>query len=217
MTGRRAVLFDMDGVLVDSEPVIEAAARTGLAEYGVKAEPEDFIPFVGTGEDSYIGGVARKYGLEYKPEMKKRVYEIYLQIVKFQLGIYEGVTGMLQALKDDGWLLAVASSADRIKINANLEAAGIPDSLFSAIISGEDVERKKPWPDIYLKAADCVEVPSENCVVVEDSLSGIKAAKAAGMKCIAVSTSFSRERLKEENPDHICSRTADVRNAIKNL
>ena len=120
------VIFDMDGVLVDSEPVITEAAILGLREYGVQAVPEDFIPFVGTGEDRFIGGVAEKYGVRYKPEMKKRVYTIYLEIVQDKIKIFEGVHELLRKLRDMGIRFAVGSSADRIKVDANLKAAGIP-------------------------------------------------------------------------------------------
>ncbi len=201
---KKSILFDMDGVLVDSEPVIEAAAITGLLEYGVNAKPEDFKPFVGAGEDRYIGGVANKYGVEYKTEMKTRVYEIYLEMVPLKLKVFEGVKELLNNLKNNGHKLALASSADRVKIDANLKVADIPTEYFDAIISGEDVINKKPSPDIYLKAAKAISDKPSNCVVVEDALNGIKAAKSAGMKCIAIASSFSSEILKNETPDWIC-------------
>ncbi len=211
----KAVLFDMDGVLVDSEPVIEAAAIAGLKEYGVDAKPEDFMPFVGTGEDRYIGGVAEKYGVKYKLEMKARVYQIYLDIVQSKLKVYEGVVELLSKLKAEGWKLALASSADRIKIEANLKVAGIPVSVFSAVISGEDVVNKKPSPDIYLKAADKTGTAPADCFVVEDALNGIAAAKAAGMKCIAIASTFAEDLLEKEQPDFICKKVTDVYMILK--
>jgi len=191
-----AVIFDMDGVLVDTEPVILEAAILGLKEYGVTAVPDDFIPFVGAGEDRFIGGVAEKYGLVYKPEMKRRVYEIYIDIVKDRIKVFEGVHGLLELLSEKGVPMALASSADRIKVDANLKSAQIPMELFKAIICGENVERKKPAPDVFLKAARAMGVNPVNCVVVEDAVNGIAAAKAAGMKCIAVVSSFSRVSVK---------------------
>lgn len=209
-----SVLFDMDGVLVDSEPVINAAAIAGLAEFGVHSKPEDFIPFIGTGEDRYIGGVATKYGVPYRLEMKERVYQIYLDIVDTQIHIFEGIHELLVILKEKKMRFALASSADRIKINANLKAAHIDPSLFEVILSGEDVQNKKPSPDIYLLAANKLGVPSSDCFVVEDALNGIQAAKAAHMRCIAVSTSFSAEQLVKENPDFICKDLFEVRKVL---
>jgi len=199
-----SVLFDMDGVLVDSEPVINAAAMAGLAEFGVHSMPEDFIPFIGTGEDRYIGGVAAKYGVPFRKEMKERVYRIYLDIVDEQIKTFDGVHELLATLKAKNIRFALASSADRIKIDANLRAAGIDQALFGAILSGEDVTNKKPSPDIYLLAAQKLGVPVTDCIVVEDALNGIQAAKAAGMRCVAVSTSFSADQLAKEHPDFIC-------------
>ena len=211
----QAVLFDMDGVLVDSEPVILAAAMACLKEYGLQPKDKDFIPYIGAGEDRFIGGVAEKYGLIYRKEMKERVYQIYREIAPEKLRIYEGAAELLIQLKQYGIHCILASSADQTKIQTNLNVAGIHENLFSAIISGEDVDRKKPAPDIYLTAARKVNIPPINCVVVEDALNGIKAAKAAGMKCIAVATTFDRQMLQEENPDFICGQIVEVGDKIK--
>jgi len=205
LSAGKAVIFDMDGVLVDSEPVILAAAIAGLAEYGVAAHPDDFKPFVGAGEVRFIGGVAEKYGVAYRPEMKDRVYEIYLRIVDDKLKLYSGVQESLHRLRDAGWVLAVASSADRIKVEANLRVAAIATELFQVILSADDVQRKKPDPEIYLLAAKRLGVAPRDCIVVEDAVNGIRAAHAAGMRCVALATTFVSEVLEKENPEWIVS------------
>ena len=206
----QAIIFDMDGVLVDSEPVITKAARLALAEYGIAAQDADFHPFTGMGEDRFIGGVAEKYGVAYQLEMKRRTYEIYLQIVDREIGIYPGIPALLQALRARGLKTAVASSADAVKVRANLPAAGIETVLFDVLCSGEDVIHKKPAPDIFLLAAGRLEVPPEACVVIEDALSGIQAAKAAGMHCVAIATSFPSERLLAAGADAVLEQTRDL-------
>jgi HAD superfamily hydrolase (TIGR01509 family) len=113
--------------------------------------------------------------------------------------------------------MAVASSADRVKINANLRVAGIAQSDFKAVISGEDVINKKPSPEIYEKAAGAIGVHPGNCIVIEDALNGIQAAKAAGMRCVAVTTSFTKEMLEKEKPDYICSSIGEVYGIISKL
>lgn len=208
--GQIAVLFDMDGVLVDSEPVIAAAAMAGLKEYGVNAAHEDFLPFIGAGEDKYIGGVSEKHGVPYHLDMKKRVYEIYLDLVDENLTVYQGTRPLLERLTAAGFPIALASSADQVKIRANLRVAGIPTHTFGAVVGGEDVERKKPFPDIYLKAAEMLGADPAACVVVEDAVNGIRAAKAAGMRCIALTTSFSADVLQREEPDAICNAIEDI-------
>ncbi len=203
MNKETAVIFDMDGVLVDSEPVILAAAMAGLKEFGVQAAPEDFAPFIGCGEVRFIGGVAEKYGVAYRPEMKDRVYQIYLEIVDEKLKLYQSVPEYLQQLLAAGYVLALASSADRIKIEANLRVAGIRPDLFSVILSAEDVEKKKPHPEIYLRTAERLGLPPQQCIVVEDALNGIRSAKAAAMRCLAVCSTFTNEELLCESPDFI--------------
>ena len=204
------VIFDMDGVLTDSEPIINAAAIEGLREFGVKAKPADFLPFVGTGEDGYIGGVARLYGTEYSPEMKKRVYAIYLGILPGMIKPFPGVLGMIGRLKSMKITMAVASSADRIKVEANLKGIGVTFDTFQVIIAGEDVTSKKPAPDIYLAAAARMRVSSENCCVIEDAVNGITAAKAAGMRCVAVEHSFPAAELRKAGPDCIRGSFQDI-------
>ena len=209
------IIFDMDGVLVDSEPVIEAAARAGLAEYGIKAVPEDFHPFVGAGEDRYIGGVAEKYGVPFKLEMKARVYEIYLEMVDKEIGIYEGIPELLAELRRMGYKLALASSADRIKVDANLKAAKIDPSVFEVLLSGSDVERKKPFPDIYLKACEGLGIDPSNALIIEDAVNGVQAAKAAGCYCCGITSSFSAEALRAEGADFIKSETPSIIELLK--
>ena len=199
----RGVLFDMDGVLADSEQYICKAAIMMFAEYGLTVKPIDFKPFVGTGENRYIGGVAEKYGLEVDiVKVKARTYEIYKSIIRGNLKPLPGAVRMVNRCRNMELRLALATSADTVKMEANLLEIGIPESTFNAIITGLDVENKKPAPDIYIKAAEKIGLHPEECLVVEDAVSGIKAAKSAGCKCLAVTTSFDRALLYEA--DWIC-------------
>jgi beta-phosphoglucomutase len=193
----KAVLFDMDGVLVDSEEFICKAAIEMFREKGLIVKPEDFIPFVGTGENRYIGGVAEKYNFPVDiQEVKKRTYEIYRTLVQNKLRPLPGVKEFINSCKDRKLKIAVATSADEVKMRINLMEIGLPVETFDTTVNGLQIERKKPFPDIYLKAAELLGVPPENCLVVEDAPSGIKAARAAGMKCLAVMSSFEEEELK---------------------
>ncbi len=213
----QAILFDMDGVLVNSEPVITEASILGLKEFGVQARWEDFHAFTGMGEDRFIGGVAELHGVPYRVEMKRRVYEIYLDIVKDKIEVYPGTLPTLTRLQGAGLRCALASAADLIKVRANLAAAGIAESLFAALVSGDDVPNKKPAPDVYLLAAQRCGVEPAHCVVVEDALSGIAAARAAGMRCVAVETSFPRERLLQAGADAVCKDISGVWEALEGL
>jgi len=205
----RAAIFDMDGVLTDSEPLIKTAAIAMFAEKGLEVLPEDFFPFVGTGEDRYIGGVAEKYKFPLDlPAAKKRTYEIYLDLVPRQLEMFPGALLLVKACCGAGLRTAVASSADRIKISANLKKIGLPLQTWDAVVAGEDIAAKKPAPDIFLEAARKLNQPAVACVVVEDAINGVQAAKAAGMRCIAVAHTFPAARLKAA--DLIRQKISDV-------
>jgi beta-phosphoglucomutase-like phosphatase (HAD superfamily) len=117
----RAILFDMDGVLVDSEEYIFEAAKLMFAEHGVKVQPQDALPFVGTGENSYISGIGRANGFEVHIERDKaRTYQIYGEITRGKLSSLPGTKSFIRQCKQKGLKLAVASSADRVKIDINL-------------------------------------------------------------------------------------------------
>lgn len=204
------VIFDMDGVLTDSEPVINAAAIACLREHGIDPKPADFAPFVGTGEDRYIGGVAELHGLVYDPAMKTRTYEIYLQILPGMIRAFPGVHDLIRDIARAGMGMAVASSADRIKVEANLAAIGIPLTTFRAIVTGEDVTLRKPHPDIFLAAARLAGAEPGSCCVIEDAISGVRAAKAAGMRCIAVEQTFPAAVLLPGAPDLVRRAVADI-------
>jgi HAD superfamily hydrolase (TIGR01509 family) len=192
----KGVIFDMDGVLVDSEPFICRAACKMFEEKGLMVKPEDFTPFIGTGENRFIGGVAEKYGFPVDIEqVKKRTYDIYLEIIKGALKPLPGVFTFIERCRCLNKKLAVASSADRRKVKGNLDEIGLSDGLFETIVTGEDVARKKPNPDIFLLAAERLKLKPQECLVVEDAVSGVAAAKSAGARCLALLTSFDRQAL----------------------
>jgi HAD superfamily hydrolase (TIGR01509 family) len=195
-SGIKAAIFDMDGVLCDSEPLINAAAVGMFREKGLAVRPDDFLPFIGTGEDRYISGVAELYNFPLDIAAgKKRAYEIYLELVPQQLEAFNGARELVEACRNAGLRVAVASSADFIKIEANLNKIGLPLSSWDAVVSAEDVVNKKPAPDIFLAAARKLNLAPGECVVIEDAVNGVEAAKAAGMHCVAVAHTFAPEKL----------------------
>ena len=148
------VIFDMDGVLVESEPFIAEAAVRMFAEKGVAVRPEDFRPFIGMGEDRFLGGVAEARGVVLDlPRDKVRTYEIYLELIQGRLEPLPGVADFIGRCRSLGLRLAVASSADRMKVEGNLRQLGLPSGTFDAVVVGEDIVRKKPAPDIFLEAS----------------------------------------------------------------
>jgi beta-phosphoglucomutase len=194
----QAVLFDMDGVLVDSEAIMLQGAQEALSEWGIDAAPEDFVPFIGAGEDRFVGGVAELHGVPYVKAMKARAYERYGALAEVTPIVIPGAAEMLRELLAAGIKVAVCSSADMVKVVINLKALGLKPEELGALMTGESVERKKPWPDIYLKGAEALGVEPARCIVVEDAVNGIRAGHAAGMRVVGVTTSFTPAQLAEQ-------------------
>lgn len=194
----KAVLFDMDGVLVDSEAYIRQAAMNMFAEKGYSVTADDFLPFTGMGENRYLGGVAEKHKIPFDLEKDKaRTYEIYAELVRGKLSPLDGVHKFVDSCIKKELKMAVASSADPVKVNINLDEIGLERSMFQAIVTGLDIEHKKPAPDIFLKAARLLGEDPASCLVVEDAISGVSAGKAAGARVLALTTSFTPDELSE--------------------
>jgi HAD superfamily hydrolase (TIGR01509 family) len=151
---------------------------------------------VGAGENRYIGGVAEKYHFPIDIERdKKRTYDIYLEIIKGRLQPLPGVHEFIGKCRKMGKKIAIASSADLRKVRGNLEEIELPFGTFDAVITGEDVVHKKPAPEIFLTAARKIGLEARGCLVVEDAVNGVAAAKGAGARCLALTTSFSEREL----------------------
>ncbi len=207
------VIFDMDGVLVDSEAFICQAACRMFQEKGLAVSPDDFRPFIGTGENRYLGGVAEKYHFPVDiDEIKKRTYDIYMEIIQGALQPLPGVHAFIEKCKTLGKKLAVASSADRRKVIGNLTEIGLSPKHFGAIIVGEDIVHKKPAPDIFLLAAERLELSPQRCLVIEDAVTGVAAAKAAGARCLALTTSFGQDQLL--GADYFAASLAEAPEAV---
>jgi len=205
----KGILFDMDGVLVDSEEFIFEAAKLMFAEHGVTVKPSDALHFVGMGENKYIAGIGERNGFVVDIERDKaRTYKIYEEITLGKLKPLPGVNEFIEKCQNLGFKMAIASSADKVKILINLREIGLSPDIFQAIVNGQDVERKKPFPDIYLLAAEKLGLKPEECWVVEDAVSGVSSGRAAGCNCLALTTSFPAEKLAEA--DWICKDLSEV-------
>jgi len=157
---------------------------------------EDFRPFIGMGEDRYIGGAAETRGIQLDVARDKaQLYVIYQRVIRGRLQPLPGAREFVAGCRGRGLAVAVASGADKIKVYANLEEVGLPPATFDAVVDGNDVVRKKPAPDIFLEAARRLGLPPETCLVIEDAVSGVAAARAAGSRCLALTTSFTAGEL----------------------
>ncbi len=198
-------IFDMDGVLCDSEQFIaEAAIKMFKTCYQINVTANDFEPFIGMGEDRYLGGVAEKYGITLQPEKDKtETYRLYAEVVKGQLNALPGVEKFIRELASQKKKLAVATSADEVKMKVNLTEIGLEIDIFDALVSGLEIKNKKPAPDIFIEASKRLNVPINQCVVFEDAINGVEAAKSAGAFCVGITSSFSGDELLDAGADSI--------------
>ncbi len=192
----KGIIFDMDGVLLDSEPYIIEAVTQMFDEFGLKITAEDFHPYTGTGERNCIRRMAENY--DFLIDLEKattRTYDIYLELINGKLNPLPGAKEFINNCKKLGKKVAIATSADIRKAVGNLAEIKIPPETFDAIVTANNVRHTKPAPDIFLLAAEKLGLKATECLVVEDALSGIQAAKAAGAKCLAITSSFTHEIL----------------------
>lgn len=190
------VIFDSDGVIVDSEPFSLAAFRQAMEEQGVFLNDDDIMANCGLTDADIVRYVSEKFGINADLDLfHARKQELYQEmILSGNLKACDGATELLSKLEGEHIPFALASSGSVSKIRLNLTRVGLWDR-FPIKISGEDMERGKPHPDIFLASAKRLNLEPDRCVVIEDSLNGIEAAHRAGMKCVAVIGAFSRERL----------------------
>ncbi|HSF05784.1 MAG TPA: HAD family phosphatase [Methylomirabilota bacterium] len=192
--GIEAVLFDMDGVLVDSEPLHLEAARRLLATHGVRYSQEENAEFIGFTDLEIFTILKSRHGLA--PAIAELARQFAMELVELltrEAVPLPGVPAVLVALRRAGYRLALASSSTPQVIAATLRALRI-DELFSTVVSSVEVGRGKPAPDVFLLAASRLGLPPGRCLVVEDSRNGVLAAKRAGMACVAVPCAATRHQ-----------------------
>jgi HAD superfamily hydrolase (TIGR01509 family) len=193
----RGVILDVDGVLVDSEPFTREAVSRLFAEKGVTVRPEELVSFAGTGEGHTIEALAHEFAVPVDlARDKERLYTIYTHLVRGRLRPLPGVFDFLSQCRRHNLKVAVASSADAIKVEDNLHEIGLDPTRLDALVDGSEVQRKKPAPDIFLRAAELLKLAPTVCLVVEDAIAGVAAAKAAGARCLALTTTFPADCLR---------------------
>jgi len=192
VTAYRAVIFDMDGVLVDSEPVFFEAVNELLKPAGKRIQWEDYQHLLGSTMSHTWRSVLETVGLdvEHAPRYIEAYGDTLLDLLRRPRSLIVGVDPLIADLKRQGIPIAVATASRLAWAEAVLgEGAGVPLDTFDAVVSREQVENGKPAPDLYLQAASLLSVPAEQCVAIEDTIPGIASAKAAGMYAIQVRAS----------------------------
>ncbi len=185
-----ALIFDMDGTLVDSEPLHHQAWRQTLQAHGVDSFSwEQFMVYIGTSNEKVAADFIASAGLQLEvTELVRRKQSIYLQMIE-RLQVLPGVRTVLQRFAPC-CRLAVASSSHLLELERILAVHRL-EQCFTAVVGGDMVTRKKPEPDIYLETCRLLALPPDRCVAFEDSTAGVLAASRAGLKVIAVPNSWA--------------------------
>ncbi|WP_339655415.1 HAD-IA family hydrolase [Flavobacterium frigidarium] len=192
----KTIIFDMDGVIVDTEPVHRYAYFQQFSELNVAVTEEMFTSYTGNSTRNTFQKVKETFQLDHDVEdliQRKRTIFNDAFDNKEDLELLPGVEDLIKDFYNKGMQLILASSASKVTISRVFNRFKLHD-YFTHIVSGEDFPMSKPHPAIFEHAASLSIAPKENCIVIEDSTAGIKAAKAAGIYCIAYNSFHSKQQ-----------------------
>lgn len=210
---KKAVIFDMDGVLIDSEPVYLQLFRDLLRENGCTVDEKRMYALAGASGEQMWRMVAQMWKEDIGPEEMRRIYKERYADYQFPYRetVCPGIRPLMNWLKEQQIVLALASSSSEQVIKDALKAMEL-EGYFFCIVSGKMFRESKPNPEIYLHTLSVLGLPAKECMAVEDSTYGIQAAKAAGLQVAAVKdTRFSFD---QSQADWLLSRTADLKELL---
>ena len=205
------VVFDMDGVLIDSEDLSISIGIKFFQKMGRSLEKKDFLPHLGTGEYDFFSGPAKDNGISFDMSQASSFFKSqYKKEIKKKSLALDGAFSFIERVKRTGLKIAIASSAKKWKVEENLRNIGFEPSFFDAVITEEDIKRNKPYSDIYLLALIKCAESCENAVVFEDARGGIRAAKSAGIRTVSLTTTIGKKDAEDEGADAIINNLADI-------
>jgi len=194
---KKTVLWDMDGVIADSSSFHFAAWQETFTQRGIRFTKEDFTELFGTRNDFIIGSIMGRELPEGDIKiMVEEKEENFRRKATGSIKPFPGVVRLLNSIKKGNFKLGLVSSAPKENIDLILSELNL-EGIFDCIVFGQEVSESKPSPQIYLLAARKLEMTPNDCMVIEDSPLGVKSAKNAGMKCLAIANAHPRQKLDE--------------------
>jgi len=196
----KVVIFDMNGVIINDERIHQESWRVYCQKHGFHITEEDFKHkvFGKTEKDTFSYLYNREVTPNELEQFSNERVDTAIEIFKPQIKMTDGLHNLLEKLEENNIPTAVATSARKRYFNFIMDELHIRD-YFHVVLTAEDIIKGKPDPEIYLKTADKLHVKPEECIVFEDALSGIEAAKAAGMKVVGIATTHSKDELSLAN------------------
>ena len=192
----KAVIFDMDGVIIDSEPMHNKAYHDMFDEVGIHVSAEFYESFTGQSTINICKRLCDHFNLEEAPEtlvaLKRKHYKHFFYS-NSDLGLIDGVLNLIKDYHKNGLTLVLASSAAMTSITQIFDRFDL-NQYFLAKLSGGDLKESKPHPEIFIKAAEASGFSKEECIVIEDSTNGIEAAKGAGIFCVGYDSFHSKNQ-----------------------
>ena len=194
----KALIFDMDGVIIDSEPIHFRAFRQFFQSIGIEYTPQENALYLGRRDIEISAILIEKFNLSYTPEeLTEKKETIFAELIRQEALPRPGLMDTLEEATGLNLPIAVASSATMPSIKLIVDALKI-GRYFHNLSSGDEVKSGKPAPDVFLLAASRMQVHPSNCLVIEDTEAGVEAAKRAGMRVVAIPCEATRHQTHDE-------------------
>ena len=210
----KALLFDFDGVVIRSMEDHYMGWHLALKEYGIEMSPEELYVLEGSGVEELASQFTRKYNIPHDeaPNLIRKKIRYYDEIKKPEC--YPFLVEILEWAAEKGIKIGLVTGGDRDRVAQTLSEFGM-ENRFQAVITADDVMFTKPAPEPYLRAAQLLGIDPQDCIVIENAPLGIRSAKAAGMRCIAVTTTLGHMFLKQA--DVVADNLSEVLDALKRM
>ncbi len=218
----KACILDMDGVIVDTEPIQLEAFRLFLNDYQIQVSEEFLDALVGYSIQDNMEDIKQKFFHQKAfdiPLAIRRRNDLYLKMIAQQkLEPLPGVMELISFCRQKNLKLALASSSDRLQVDTIMNRLVLNfRSVFEVVVTGDDVINKKPAPDIYLRVLEKLNLPAQSCLTFEDSRAGVESAKAAGMICFAIRNRYAEEQYLQKADRVINSIEEAIDNHFRDL